>query len=145
MSDNPVNDKLLRLIPRTGIALILGSEGSGKSDLGYGILESLKDSGRPIGVYGLPLEKSAYLPDWIKIYTSLEFPEGSIVLTDEAYIPLHSRGSMKNPNKFMDVFSGLVRRKTSWQSILLSSPASLILAWSQRLGFFSSNNHRFCR
>lgn len=111
MSDKPVNDRLLRLIPRMGMALILGSEGSGKSNLGYGILESLRDTGRPIGVYGLPLDKAVYLPDWLKIFTNLEFPEGSIVLADEAYLALHSRASMSNPNKFADLFSGLVRQK----------------------------------
>lgn len=113
MSDkgNPVSSELLRLIPPMGICLILGSEGSGKSNLGYGIAESLKDSGRTIVVYGLPLEKAIYLPDWIKVCSSLDFPEESIVLADEAYINWHSRGSMSSPNKFMDLFSGLVRQK----------------------------------
>jgi len=113
MPDNyhPVNSKLLRLIPPMGIALILGSEGSGKSNLGYGILESLKDSGRKVVVYGLPLEKSIYLPDWVSICNTVDFPEESIVLADEAYMQWHSRGSMSNSNKFMDLFSGLVRQK----------------------------------
>jgi len=113
MRDNhkPVSSKLLRLIPPIGIALILGSEGSGKSNLGYGILESLKDSGRKLVVYGLPLEKSTCLPDWINICSTLDFPEESIVLADEAYIQWHSRGSMSSTNKFMDLFSGLVRQK----------------------------------
>ena len=110
-NNKPVSKKLLRLIPPMGIALILGSEGSGKSNLGYGILESLKDSGRELVVYGLPLEKSVYLPDWIKVCTTLDFPEGSIVLADEAYISWHSRGSMSAANKFMDLFSSLVRQK----------------------------------
>lgn len=106
-----VNERLLRLVPSVGIALILGSEGSGKSVLGYSILESLKDSGRKLVVYGLPLEKSIYLPDWIHVCSTLDFPEESIVLADEAYIKFHSRGSMTNPNKYMDLFSGLVRQK----------------------------------
>ena len=107
----PVSGKILRLVPPMGIALILGSEGSGKSNLGYGILESLKDTGRKMLVYGLPLEKSIYLPDWLKICTTLDFPEESIVLVDEAYISFHSRGSMSAVNKFMDIFSGLIRQK----------------------------------
>lgn len=110
-NNKPVSSKLLRLIPPMGIALILGSEGSGKSNLGYGILESLKDTGRQIVIYGLPLEKAIYLPDWAKVCNSLDFPEESIVLADEAYISWHSRGSMSATNKFMDLFSGLVRQK----------------------------------
>jgi hypothetical protein len=107
----PVSEKLLRLIPPMGIVLVLGSEGSGKSVLGYSILESLKDSGRQIAVYGFPSQKAIYLPDWIRICSGLDFPEGAIVLADEAYLQWHSRGSMSNPNKFMDAFSGLVRQK----------------------------------
>jgi len=107
----PVSSKLLKLIPPMGIILVIGSEGSGKSNLAYGILESFKDCGRKIFVYGLPLEKSKYLPDWIRICTDLNFPEESIVLADEAYLALHSRDSMKSSNKFMDIFSGLVRQK----------------------------------
>ena len=107
----PVSEKLLRLIPSVGIALILGSEGSGKSVLGYGILEALKDSGRKLLVYGLPLEKSIHLPDWIGVASGLDFPEESVVLADEAYLQWHSRDSMGAGNKFMDAFSGLVRQK----------------------------------
>lgn len=111
MKNRPVCEKLLRLIPPVGIALVLGSEGSGKSNLACGILESLRDSGRKILVYGLPLEKALYLPDYMSVATGLDFPEDSIVLADEAYIQWHSRDSMRAPNKFMDVFSGLVRQK----------------------------------
>ena len=107
----PVSDKMLRLIPKVGIAVILGSEGSGKSNLAYGILESLKGSGRRLLVYGLPLEKAIYLPDYISVCPTTDFPEGSIILADEAYLQWYSRGSMSSPNKFMDVFSGLVRQK----------------------------------
>ena len=110
-NDKPVSAKLRRLIPRMGIVLILGGEGSGKSNLGYGVLESLRDTGRKLLVYGLPPEKSIYLPDWIRICPNLDIPEGSVTLVDEAYIQFYSRGSMSSQNKFMDMFSGLVRQK----------------------------------
>ena len=106
-----VSGQLLRLIPAVGIVLIVGSEGSGKSVLAYGIMESLKDIGRDLYVYGLPLEKSIYLPDWIKIISTLDFPEEAIILVDEAHINFHSRESMSSKSKYMDVFSGLVRQK----------------------------------
>lgn len=107
----PVSDELLRLIPRVGIVLILGGEGSGKSNLAYGILESLNGSGRKLYVHGLPLEKQIYLPNWIGASSGIDFPEDSIVLADEAYLQFYSRESMSNPNKYMDTFSGLVRQK----------------------------------
>jgi len=107
----PVSDELLRQIPRVGMALILGSEGSGKSNLAYGILESLKDFGRKLYVHGLPLEKQIYLPDWLNASSGMDFPENSIVLADEAHIMFYSRDSMSNANKYMDTFSGLVRQK----------------------------------
>jgi hypothetical protein len=62
-------------------------------------------------VYGFPLEKAPLLPDSITPITSLEFPEESVVLSDEAYITLHSRTSMSDRNRFMDLFAGLVRQK----------------------------------
>lgn len=107
----PVSDELLRQIPRVGIALVLGGEGAGKSDLAYGILESLKDSGREMYVHGLPLQKQHLLPDYIKTSSGLDFPEESIVLADEAHILYYSRNSMSDANKYIDTFSGLVRQK----------------------------------
>jgi hypothetical protein len=108
---SPVSIELLRNIPSVGIALLIGSEGAGKSVLAYGILEALKDSGRDIVNYGFPLEKSIYLPDWIKVISTFDFPEESIVIVDEAYLQFHSRDSSSGKSKFMDVFSGLVRQK----------------------------------
>lgn len=107
----PVCDELLRVIPKVGIVLVLGAEGSGKSNLAYGIMESLKDIGRDLYVHGLPIEKQIYLPEYIKASSGVDFPEESIVLADEAHIKYYSRASMSNPNKYMDTFSGLVRQK----------------------------------
>lgn len=108
---NPVSTELLRNIPSVGIALIIGSEGSGKSVLAYGLLEGLKKTGRIIVNYGFPLEKAPLLPDWIKVISTFDFPEEAIVLVDEAYLQFHSRDSMSGKSKFMDNFSGLVRQK----------------------------------
>lgn len=107
----PVSEEILRLVPRSGIALLLGGEGSGKSDLAYGILECLKDGGRPLYVHGLPLQKQHLLPDYIKVSSGLDFPEEAIVLADEAHISYYSRNSMSDANKYIDTFAGLVRQK----------------------------------
>jgi len=108
-----LNWKLINLLPSWGLVLIAGATGSGKSTLAYAILEYLHydQPNRNIYVYGFPKEKVNILPNWINPLDTLEFPEGSIVLVDEAYIQFHSRSSMTQKSKFMDMFAGLVRQK----------------------------------
>lgn len=101
------------LIPSVGIVMVVGAPGSGKSCMCYAIVEELHraDPVRRCYVYGFPKEKVRLLPEWLSLAPSIEFPEDSIVLADEAYRSFYSRDAMSNPNKFMDVFSGLVRQK----------------------------------
>ena len=108
-----LNWKLIDLLPTWGMLLIAGATGSGKTTLAYAILEYLHydQPNRDIYVYGFPKEKVGLLPEWINPLDTLEFPEGSIVLVDEAYIQFHSRSSMSQKSKFMDMFAGLVRQK----------------------------------
>ncbi len=104
---------LARLIPDFGLVTIIGAIGAGKSALAYAILE-YKHAIRPdipVYVFGFPKDSEQSLPDWIDILDNEEFPEGSIVLIDEAYISFHSRESMKKSNKFIDLFAGLARQK----------------------------------
>ncbi len=106
--------ELSRYIPKkSGLCIIGGGIGSGKSCLAYGILEYLSviSPNRRIFVYGFPQGKQDKLPIWIRTITNMEFPEDSIVLVDEAYIQFHSRSSGTNVNKFIDLFTGLVRQK----------------------------------
>ncbi|HDH45632.1 MAG TPA: hypothetical protein ENG66_09730 [Thermococcus sp.] len=104
---------LIRLIPKEGLCLIAGGVGSGKSCLAYGILEyrHLLEPRRRICVYGFPEGKRHMLPDWIEPIDNPEFPEKSIVLVDEAYIQFHSRQSMSEKSRFIDLFTGLIRQK----------------------------------
>ncbi|RLB10377.1 MAG: hypothetical protein DRG27_03155 [Deltaproteobacteria bacterium] len=104
---------LIKLLPRTGLCLIAGGIGSGKSCLAYGILEYMhvRYPRRKIAVFGFPEDKVKTLPDWIIPLYDDEFPDGSVVLIDEAYIQFHSRESMSERSKFIDLFSGLVRQK----------------------------------
>ena len=108
-----LNPILARMIPDIGLILIAGGIGSGKSTLAYAILEykHLINFKREIYVYGFPKEKIKLLPSWIKPIDTIEFPDNSIVLVDEAYIQFHSRTSGSKENKFIDLFSGLVRQK----------------------------------
>lgn len=100
------------LIGPTGVGLIMGDLGKGKSALGYYLLETLGNHySKPKFVYGLPEEKTHLVPRDIKPIYDLNFPEGSIVLVDEAYLHLDSRSSMSSPNKFINKLMGLVRQK----------------------------------
>lgn len=108
-----LNPTLIKLIPKTGLCLIAGGIGSGKSCLAYGILEymHIRYPRRQIAVFGFPEDKVKTLPGWIIPLYDDEFPDGSVVLIDEAYIQFHSRESMSERSKFIDLFSGLVRQK----------------------------------
>ena len=66
------------------VVLILGKRGSGKSALGYRLLELSRYGPRPY-VVGVPKSARHQLPGWIGIAASLEeVPPKSIVLVDEA-------------------------------------------------------------
>src|SRR3989339_595034 len=83
----------LNVVKHPSVIAILGNRGSGKSALGYKILEYMKWMGK-IYVVGLPEKAQRILPDWIGSVPLLEdVPHNSIVLIDEAYILLHARSS----------------------------------------------------
>ena len=106
------NVLLMSLVPDEGLVLILGGIGSGKSALAYAIAEDKYHlTGKPVFVFGFPSEKAHLLPDFIEPIYDLDLPEKSIIILDEAYIQFHSRSSSSKVNRFMDMFTGLVRQK----------------------------------
>ena len=81
--------------------LILGKRGSGKSALGYRLLELFRYQLTPY-VVGVPDNARKLLPDWIGIVPTLEeLPLKTIALIDEAYLHYHARGSMAKESKAM--------------------------------------------
>jgi hypothetical protein len=85
--------KWLKLIKHPSVILIIGNRGSGKSVVGYKILEYMRWQGK-IYVVGLPEKARKILPDWIGCIPSLEdAPPDSIILIDESYLSLHARSS----------------------------------------------------
>lgn len=108
-----VAEKILEQIPDVGFGLIMGDIRSGKSVLGYGLLEDLGFThNRDMLVYGLPKEKVHLLPRHIKpVYTVSELTEGSVALFDEAYKEFYSREWQKDPNKLIDTMAGLAGQK----------------------------------
>jgi hypothetical protein len=93
------------------IVLILGKRGSGKSALGYRLLEIFKYGLTPY-VVGVPTEARQLLPEWVGIAQTLEdVPAKSIVLVDEAYLLYHSRDSQSQASKDMSRFLNLSRQR----------------------------------
>lgn len=85
--------KWLKLIMHPCVILIIGNRGSGKSVIGYKILEYMRWQGK-IYVVGLPEKARKLLPDWIGSIPVLEdTPPDSIILIDESYLSLHARSS----------------------------------------------------
>lgn len=103
--------KWLNVIPHPSNVIILGKRGSGKSALGYKLLEYLRYTATPY-VVGLPSEARKLLPDWIGMAASLEdVPPKAVVLVDEANIPYHARSSMAAESKAMSQLVNLSRQR----------------------------------
>jgi len=93
------------------VVLILGKPGSGKSALGYRLLELLRYVA-DIYVVGFPEQARSLLPEYTGIVPSLEdLPNKCIALVDEAYLAYHSRGSMTAKSKAMSQALNLFRQK----------------------------------
>jgi DNA-binding NarL/FixJ family response regulator len=93
------------------VVLVLGKRGSGKSGLGYRLLELFRYVAQPY-VVGAPQAARSLLPEWIRMAPSLEeAPPKSIVLIDEAYLAYHARGSMARESKAMSQLLNLSRQR----------------------------------
>ncbi len=81
----------LDLIIPPSIVLLLGGRGSGKTALGFRLLELFRYKLTPY-IIGLPSQCAHLLSDWIGIEERLEdVPSGSISLVDEASLSNHAR------------------------------------------------------
>ena len=104
--------KWLNLIKHPSVVLILGKRGSGKSALGYRLLEYLRWGAAKVYAVGLPSEARKLLPEWIGVAASLEdVPGKSIVLVDEAYVPYHARAGTTVGAKAMSRDVNLSRQR----------------------------------
>lgn len=108
-----INETLAVIIPKAGLVLTGGGIRTGKSCLVYGIAEHLhlEDPQRPVFAYNFPREKADTLPEWIKPITTEDFPDGSVVLADEAYMSFYAKDHNNEVNRYMDIFSGLAGQK----------------------------------
>lgn len=108
---SPPDAEWLGLVRYPSVVLVLGKRGSGKSALGYRLLELLRNQAAPY-VVGLPVAGRRLLPDWVGCTDHLEdVPTKAIVLLDEAYIEYHARGSMSAKGRSIGELVNLSRQK----------------------------------
>lgn len=104
------DDFLNRLSGESLIIPIIGRRGSGKSALGFTLMENLHaKEGRKAYVMGV---KQQVLPDWIKSVDEISQVEnGGLVLIDEGAVTFSSRDSMSSKNKELGKLLAIARHK----------------------------------
>ena len=111
--------KWRKVIIHPSVVLILGKRGSGKSALGYYLLELLH-AAYPTYLVGVSEKAQYLLPDWIGIIPDLEMlPPKSVALVDEAYLRYHARQSNTDASIVMSKLLNLSRQKS--QTIIFIS------------------------
>ncbi|MBI4150760.1 hypothetical protein HY492_01405, partial [Candidatus Woesearchaeota archaeon] len=99
-----------RLRNASSIVLIAGRRGSGKSVLGFRVMENIHaKTQRPAYVVGV---KQDVLPVWIESVEQIEdVKNGGVVLVDEGAIAFSSRDSMSKKNKALGKLLAIARHK----------------------------------
>lgn len=99
-----------RLHKDSVIALVFGKRGSGKSSLGFRLLENIHSrTQRKCYVLGINQE---IMPKWINSISSMdEVPNNSLVLVDEGAVAFGSRNSMSSKNKELSKILAIARHK----------------------------------
>lgn len=113
MTKDAINPELKKHIPKSGLVLILGTLGSGKSVLGYSLIDAIsRETNRKAYVHGFPWGKANLLPRSIStLRQGADLPEYSVVLLDEAYYYLYAREHYSQINKRFGRLAGLSRQK----------------------------------
>ena len=103
--------KWLEVIPHPSVVLILGRRGSGKSALGYRLLELFRFRSLPFAL-GMPRQGQKLVPEWLGIINDpSEAPQDSTVLVDEAHLQFHARESQKPGNREISRILNLSRQR----------------------------------
>lgn len=100
-----------RIFSDSLILLIFGKRGSGKSSLGFRLLENIHSKTKR-KCYALGIEQKL-IPNWISSVDSVEkVPNGGVVLIDEGAISFGSRDSMTIKNKELIKLLAIARHKS---------------------------------
>jgi hypothetical protein len=99
-----------RLMKDSAIALVFGKRGSGKSALGFKILENIHaETERQCYVLGM---EKIVLPKWIKSVRDIEeVGNDSVLLVDEGAVSFSSRESLSDENKDLGKLLPIARHK----------------------------------
>lgn len=99
-----------RLFKDSLIVLIFGKRGSGKSALGFKLLENIHSkTGRKCYALGIQQKR---MPKWIQSIDDVEkVPNGGVILIDEGAISFGSRNSMSSKNKELSQLLTIARHK----------------------------------
>lgn len=105
--------KLIDYIPNFGFGIIAGDIGTGKSVTGYYIAELISAvRNKSIYIVGAPEPLKRLLPPKFNFCDDIhKLPKNCIILSDESYLLFYSREFYKDPNKFIDKLSGIVRHR----------------------------------
>ncbi|MFO7996442.1 MAG: ATP-binding protein [Dehalococcoidia bacterium] len=109
----PAKKTLLSVVPVTGVILIMGSRGSGKSGLAHEIIAQVHARRKMGGALLLPsIRKKPKLPAWIKVVSSTkELPVKSVCVIDEAAQVAHARRSQSAQAIEMDNLVSISRQR----------------------------------
>ena len=118
-----LEDFTKRLRRSSLIMLIIGKRGSGKSALGFKLLETLAGGSKKAYYIG-----QAKLPWWIRTVDDIDkISNDSIVLVDEAALSFSARDSMSKSNKFLGKLMAIARHKNLTLIIITQNSAMLDL------------------
>lgn len=93
------------------IAMIFGKRGSGKSALGFRLLENIHHKAKR-KCFVLGVDERSSMPEWISPIEKIEdAPKGSVVLVDEGAVSFNARESMSKANKGLAGILAIARHK----------------------------------
>ena len=99
-----------RIFDDSLIFLIFGKRGSGKSSLGFRLLENIHSQTKR-RCYALGIEQKL-MPKWISPTENIEsVPNGSVILIDEGAVSFGARDSMSAKNKELSKLLAIARHK----------------------------------
>ena len=124
--EEPVPDEALQyLIQLACVILIVGRRGSGKTALGFRLLETLRYHRWPKFVVGVPRSRRHEIPTWIKTVPTLwDVPNGAVALIDETQLGYGMRTTEQDRRELAQLLS--LSRQREQLLIFISQQTRLV-------------------